>query len=85
MYISVVFKNKNMEFGGKAYDFELSPSAAVPKTGSIIRMLTEDGSKVVCNGTRVKVVGSKSVSTTAAEQRISYVDSSMDEPSLSLK
>lgn len=85
MYISVMFKNKKLEFNGKAYDFELAPNVSPPKTGDIIRMLSEDGKKVVCNGTRVKVTAVKSTSTTAAENRISFVNSSLNEPSLSSK
>lgn len=80
MYITVVFKNKEMVFGGKSYDFEVVGTA--PKKGDIIRMLNEDGSKAVCHGTRVKVVDVKDTSL-KSQQKVTCVISSMNEPSLS--
>lgn len=79
MYISVLFKNREMKFGGKVYDFKVDKA---PEVGSIIRMMSEDGSKPVCNGTRVKVVAVKEKSDAAA-QVITYKMSSMDEHSIS--
>ena len=82
MFIEVQFKNKQLVFGGKTYDYEVV--GEVPKKGSIIRMLNEDRSKAVANGTRVKVVDVKPTSTSSI-QKVSYVKSSLDEPSLSSK
>lgn len=82
MFIEVQFKNKQLVFGGKTYDYEVV--GEVPKKGSIIRMLNEDRSKAVANGTRVKVVDVKSTSTSSI-QKVSCVNSSLDEPSLSSK
>ena len=82
MFIEVQFKNKQLVFGGKTYDYEVV--GEVPKKGSIIRMLNEDRSKAVANGTRVKVVDVKPTSTSSI-QKVSCVKSSLDEPSLSLK
>lgn len=82
MYITVVFKNKELVFGGRSYDFEVVGKP--PNKGDIIRMLSEDGSKAVCNGTRVKVIDVKS-SSSNSQQRISCVASSMSEPSLSYR
>ena len=82
MFIEVQFKNKQLVFGGKTYDYEVV--GEVPKKGSIIRMLNEDRSKAVANGTRVKVVDVKPTSASSI-QKVSYVKSSLDEPSLSSK
>ena len=82
MFIEVQFKNKQLVFGGKTYDYEVV--GEVPKKGSIIRMLNEDRSKAVANGTRVKVVDVKPTSTSSI-QKVSCVKSSLDEPSLSSK
>jgi hypothetical protein len=82
MFIEVQFKNKQLVFGGKTYDYEVV--GEVPKKGSIIRMLNEDRSKAVANGTRVKVVNVKPTSTSSI-QKVSCVKSSLDEPSLSSK
>ena len=82
MFVTVQFKNKQLVFGGRTYDYEVVGD--VPKNGDVIRMLSEDGTKAVCNGTRVKVVD---VTHTSAFpiQKISCVQSSLDEPSLSKK
>lgn len=80
MFVRVIFKNKDMEFTGKTYDFEVV--GKVPKRGDIIRMMSEDGTKKVCNATRVKVVSVLDTSTTSV-QKITCVPSSMDEPSIS--
>lgn len=80
MYVTVQFKNKQLVFGGRTYDYEVVGD--VPKTGDVIRMLSEDGTKAVCNGTRVKVVDVKPTSTFSI-QKIKAVQSSLDEPSLS--
>ena len=82
MFIEVQFKNKQLVFGGKTYDYEVV--GEVPKKGSIIRMLNEDKSKAVANGTRVKVIDVKPTSTSSI-QKVSCVKSSLDEPSLSSK
>ena len=79
---SKLFKNKELVFGGRSYDFEVV--GKLPNKGDIIRMLSENGSKAVCNGTRVKVIDVKS-SSNNSRQRISCVASSMSEPSLSSK
>lgn len=80
--ISVQFKNRAMEFGGRTYDFELVDAIAAPQVGDVIRMLSADGTKAVCNGTRVKVIAVKEASDCIQPQIISYSMSSMDEPSL---
>ena len=80
MYVTVQFKNKQLIFGGRTYDYEVVGD--VPQKGDVIRMLSEDGTKAVCNGTRVKVVDVKPTSTFSI-QKIKAVQSSMDEPSLS--
>jgi hypothetical protein len=80
MFVTVQFKNKQLVFGGRTYDYEVVGD--VPKKGDVIRMLSEDGTKAVCNGTRVKVVDVKPTSAFSI-QKISCVQSSLDEPSLS--
>lgn len=82
MYVTVQFKNKQLIFGGRTYDYEVVGD--VPQKGDVIRMLSEDGTKAVCNGTRVKVVDVKPTSTFSI-QKIKAVQSSMDEPSLSAR
>ena len=82
-YLTVQFKNRNMEFTGRTYDFQLVLGAEPPKVGDVIRMLSDDGSRAVCNGTRVKVLAVKETSDCAQPQVISYARSSMDEPSIS--
>lgn len=82
MYVTVQFKNKQLIFGGRTYDYEVVGD--VPQKGDVIRMLSEDGTKAVCNGTRVKVVDVKPTSTFSI-QKIKVVQSSMDEPSLSAR
>ena len=84
MYLEVQFKDKNLNWHGKTYDFELTKSSKPPKIGSVIRMLSEDGTKAVCNGTRVRVIAVKPQSSRSIET-ISYVESSLDEPSISNK
>lgn len=79
MFVTVQFKNKQLIFGGRTYDYEVVGD--VPKKDDVIRMLSEDGTKAVCNGTRVKVVDVKPTSTFSI-QKISCVQSSLDEPSL---
>lgn len=81
MYITVQFKNKEMDFGGRTYDFEVV-TGNVPKKGDIIRMYSPDGREKVCHATRVKVVDVKN-SSEKSERSISCVASSMDEPSIS--
>lgn len=83
MVISVQFKNRDMEFGGKTYDFELAPNETTPENGAIIRMTDTEGKKV-CNFTRVKVVGIKEKSD-KTQGLIRCVASSMDEPSIAKK
>ena len=80
MVISVQFKNRDMEFRGKTYDFELAPNETVPAKGAIIRMVDPDGKKV-CNYTRVKVVDVKNTSD-KTQGLVRCVPSSMDEPSI---
>lgn len=82
MFISVLFKNKSMVFGGRPYDFEVV--GEIPKKGDIIRMLSEDKTKAVCNGTRVKVVDVKNVCSIPVD-KVVCIKSSLDEPSLSNK
>ena len=60
MYITVQFKKNNV-FSGKTYDYEIK-GKTTPKVGDIIRMYSPDGSKKVCNATRVKVLAVKSFS-----------------------
>ena len=82
MYITVQFKKNNI-FSGKTYDYEIK-GKTTPKVGDIIRMYSPDGSKKVCNATRVKVLAVKSFSE-KSESEISYVESSLKEPSISKK
>lgn len=82
MVLTVQFKNRNMEFTGRTYDYQLVIGTEPPKVGDVIRMLSEDGSRAVCNGTRVKVVAVKEKSDCVQPQVISYARASMDEPSL---
>ena len=84
MYITVQFKNKENQFGGKTYDFKLSNQVSAPAKGSIIRMIDEDD-KPVCYRTRVKVVDVKDNSSYPQPQTIKYQMSSMDEPSIAKK
>ena len=65
------------------YDYEIK-GKTTPKVGDIIRMYSPDGSKKVCNATRVKVLAVKSFSE-KSESEISYVESSLEEPSISKK
>ena len=83
MVISVQFKNRDMEFQGKTYDFELAPNETTPEKGAIIRMTDTEGKKV-CNYTRVRVVDIKEKSD-KAQGLIRCVASSMDEPSIAKK
>jgi hypothetical protein len=82
MYITVQFKNKELVFGGRTYDYEVV--GEVPKKGDVIRMMSEDGKKKVCNATRVKVVDVKPQSAKSI-QKISCVKSSLNEPSIAKK
>ena len=82
MYITVQFKKNNV-FSGKTYAYEIK-GQTTPKVGDIIRMYSPDGSKKVCNATRVKVLAVKSFSE-KSESEISYVESSLEEPSISKK
>lgn len=77
MFISVQFKDKNKNFRGKCYDYELVEGIEVPATGSIIRMLDEDYD-FVCYGTRVKVTAVKKESSTA-KMKIRYEEASLDD------
>ena len=83
MVISVQFKNRDMEFRGKAYDFELAPNEIVPKQGAIIRMVDIEG-KPVCNKTRVRVVDIKKKSD-KTQGLIRCIASSLEEPSIAKK
>lgn len=78
MFITVQF-HKGNTFTGKTYDYEVDNA---PKKGSIIRMLSSDGTKFICNGTRVKVVDVKSEGNARA-QHIDYILATMDEQSFS--
>lgn len=80
MFISVQFKDKNMNFRGKLYDYEVS---VAPKQGAIIRMLDENNN-YVAHGTRVKVVEVKEKSNTSA-CKIRFLNSSLTEKSFSDK
>ena len=80
--VVVVQFKRNGEFGGNTYDYRLAQGITPPKTGDIIRMLNDDGTRVICNGTRVRVVAVKEDSDCIQPQVISYVKSSMDEPSI---
>ena len=80
MFITVQFHNRDNDFSGREYDFDVA--GGVPKIGSVIRMVSEDMTKKVCNGTRVKVVGHKTVSSTASPDRVRCVLASMNEPSI---
>ena len=66
MYLTVQF-HRGEEFVGKSY---------------VIRMLSDDEKRAICNGTRVKVLAVKAESDCAQPQVISYKMSSMEEPSL---
>lgn len=76
MVVSVQFKNKNKEFTGRIYDYELCEGEVVPEKGDIIRMLDENY-ELMCYGTRVKVVDVKDVSDDLV--KIRYMEASMDE------
>ncbi len=84
MFVTVQFRNRENEFCGKTYDFELCENTPTPPIGSIIRMVNEEG-KPVCNRTRVKVVDVKYAAAHAEPQTIKYQMSSMDEPSIAKK
>lgn len=79
MYISVQFKDKNMNFKGKLYDYETD---SPPEVGAIIRMTAEDKKSFVANGTRVRVVKVKNESK-AAIQKVFCIPSSLEEKSFS--
>ena len=79
MFIGVQFKNRNKEFTGKVYDFELHKDEDIPKEGDIVRLMDEDFIYVF-NGTRVKVVEVKAKLATPEEVGVvRYIESSMDE------
>lgn len=81
MYLTVQF-HRGEEFVGKSYDYQLVVGKEPPKVGDVIRMLSDDEKRVICNGTRVKVLAVKAESDCAQPQVISYKMSSMEEPSL---
>ena len=76
MVVSVQFKNKNKEFTGRTYDYELCEGEVVPEKGDIIRMLDENY-ELLCYGTRVKVVDVKDSDEDLV--KIRYMEASMDE------
>lgn len=79
MFIGVQFKNRNKEFTGKVYDFELHKDEDIPKEGDIVRLMDEDFIYVF-NGTRVKIVEVKAKLATPEEVGVvRYIESSMDE------
>ncbi len=55
MFIRIQFKNKDLKFIGKLYDYKLTDDVAPPPVGSIIRMEYDDGT-AAAHHTRVKVV-----------------------------
>ena len=77
MYISVQFKNKNKEFVGKHYDYELLPDEKVPAVGSIIRMMDENYN-FVCYGTRVMVTSVK-MESASAKVAIRCLETTLDD------
>lgn len=81
MYLTVQF-HRGEEFVGKSYDYQLVVGKEPPKVGDVIRMLSDDEKRAICNGTRVKVLAVKAESDCAQPQVISYKKSSMEEPSL---
>lgn len=82
MYLTVQF-HRGEEFVGKSYDYQLVVGKEPPKVGDVIRMLSDDEKRAICNGTRVKVLAVKEESECAQPQVISYARASMDEPSIS--
>lgn len=82
MYLTVQF-HRGAEFVGKSYDYQLVVGKEPPKVGDVIRMLSDDEKRAICNGTRVKVLAVKEESDCAQPQVISYARASMDEPSIS--
>lgn len=78
MFVSVMFKDRNKVFKGRAYDYKLSDEEEIPEVGSIIRMMDE-GYDYICNGTRVKVVEVKAESETPQPMVIRYVPSSLED------
>ena len=76
MVVSVQFKNRNKEFVGKTYDYELCEGERVPTKGDIIRMLDENYD-LMCYGTRVKVVDVKR-SSDRVQTKIRYLEATMD-------
>ena len=76
MFISVQFKDKDKNFKGKIYDYELLTDI-VPKVGDIIRMIDKDN-EPVCYGTRVKVVAVKSETDVKVWDKVNYLLSSLD-------
>lgn len=77
MVVSVQFKNKNKEFVGNTYDYELVKGEKVPRKGQIIRMMNEHY-EYLCYGTRVKVVDVKPKSDTA-KMAIRYVEDTLED------
>lgn len=77
MVVSVQFKNRDKQFVGKTYDYELCEDERVPTKGDIIRMLDENYD-LMCYGTRVKVVDVKR-SSDRVQTKIRYMEASMDE------
>lgn len=84
MYITVQFRNREDQFAGKTYDFELCAGTPAPPVGSIIRMIDKD-EKPVCNRTRVKVIDAKKESSYPQPQTVKYQMSSMEEESIAKK
>lgn len=79
MFIGIQFKNKNKEFTGKVYDFELHKEEDIPKEGDIVRLMDEDYD-FMFYGTRVKIIEVKPKLAMPAEVDIvRYIEASMDE------
>ena len=80
LFVNVKFKNRNMEFTGKTYSYELAADEETPKDGEIVRLMDENYN-YICNGTRVKVENTSKipVGKVAEYLRIRYVKASLDE------
>lgn len=80
LFVNVKFKNRNMEFTGKTYSYELAADEEAPKDGEIVRLMDENYN-YICNGTRVKVENTSKipVGKVAEYLRIRYVKASLDE------
>lgn len=80
MFVNVQFKNRQKQFTGKIYSYELCSDEITPKENDIIRLMDENYN-YINYGTRVRVNSTSKVPAgkVAEYLRVRYVESSMEE------